>query len=86
MKLNDRSSERNTLRADLMAGRLMTQAVHQARLAYKFSPNAYSYECLSAVLRLQTELENYVHDMAKSSRDYQNSPQSEDMTHANDQT
>jgi hypothetical protein len=56
MKLDTRSSERNSLRADLKAGRLAHQAVHQAKLAYQFSPNAYSFECLSAVLRLIQQL------------------------------
>jgi hypothetical protein len=51
-----RSSEANTLRADLKAGRLIEQAVHQSRLAYQFVPNGYTFEALSAVLRLQDRL------------------------------
>jgi hypothetical protein len=51
-----RSTEQNQLRADLKAGRLMKQALHQARLAYQFNPNTFSYECLSAVHRLHQRL------------------------------
>jgi hypothetical protein len=51
-----RSNEANTLRADLKAGRLIEQAVHQSRLAYQFTPSAYTFEALSAVLRLQERL------------------------------
>jgi hypothetical protein len=48
--------EANTLRADLMHGRLMEQAVHQARQAYQFCPNTYSFECLNAAVRLRQRL------------------------------
>ena len=51
-----RSNEANSLRADLKAGRLIEQAVHQSRLAYQFAPNGYTFEALSAVLRLQERL------------------------------
>jgi hypothetical protein len=51
-----RANERNRLRADIENGRLMHQAEHQARLCYCFVPNAYSYECLGAVLRLKHQL------------------------------
>jgi hypothetical protein len=54
-----RSNESNTLRADLKAGRLIEQAVHQARLSYRFNPSAYSFECLSGVLRLQERLRSF---------------------------
>ena len=53
---SERSAEANELRADLKAGRVMRQALHQAKLAYRFNPSAYSYECLSAVHRLQQQL------------------------------
>jgi hypothetical protein len=49
--------ERNRLNADLKAGRLMEQAIHQARLAYQLAPNTYTFECLQAVLRLQRRLQ-----------------------------
>ena len=52
----ERSTETNTLRADLKAGRLMKQALHQAKLAYQFNSNTYTFECLSAVHRLQQRL------------------------------
>jgi hypothetical protein len=55
--MSDRSTEANKLRTDLDAGRLMEQAVHQARQAYHFAPNTYTYECLSAVLRLKRQLQ-----------------------------
>jgi hypothetical protein len=57
----DRSMEANTLRADLVHGRLMEQAVHQAKQAYQFCPNTYSFECLNATVRLRQRLKELVH-------------------------
>jgi hypothetical protein len=54
--VTERSLEANKLDADLKAGRLMEQALHQARQAYLFSPSTYTYECLSAVQRLKRQL------------------------------
>jgi hypothetical protein len=48
--------EANTLLADLKAGRLMRQAIHQARLAYQFNPNTYTFEALNAAERLARRL------------------------------
>jgi hypothetical protein len=54
---SERSEEANTLRADLKAGRLMKQALWQARLAYQFAPSAYTFEALSAIHRLKQRLQ-----------------------------
>jgi hypothetical protein len=56
-----RANEQNTLRADIAAGRLMKQVVHQCALAYMFSPNAYSFEALSAAHRLHQQLKSLLH-------------------------
>jgi len=60
----ERSIEANKLDADLAAGRLMEQAVHQAQRAYHFSPSTYTYECLSAVLRLKRKLKELLQPAA----------------------
>jgi hypothetical protein len=56
--VKERSSEQNQLRADLESGRVMKQALHQAKLAYQFAPNTYTFEAMSAVHRLQQRLRN----------------------------
>jgi hypothetical protein len=55
--MSERSLETNKLRADLEAGHLMEQALHQARQAYLFSSSTYTYECLNAVQRLKRQLQ-----------------------------
>jgi hypothetical protein len=54
--MSKRSIEANKLRADLTASRWLEQALHQARQAYLFNANTYSYECLSAMQRLKRVL------------------------------
>jgi hypothetical protein len=62
--MSERSTEANKLRADLDAGRLMEQALHQATQAYHFAPNTYTYECLSAVHRLKRQLQQLLQPVA----------------------
>ena len=63
-QMSDRSTEANKLRTDLEAGRLMEQALHQAKQAYHFAPNTYTYECLSAVHRLRRQLDELLRPVA----------------------
>jgi hypothetical protein len=65
--MSERSIEANKLDADLVAGRLMEQALHQARQAYQFSPSTYTYECLSAVQRLKRRLQQLLRPVAGES-------------------
>ena len=55
--MTERSIEANKLDADLRAGRLMAQALHQASQAYCFNPSTYTYECLQAMHRLRQQLQ-----------------------------
>jgi len=62
--MSERSIEANKLDADLRAGRLMAQALHQARQAYCFTPSTYTYEALSAMHRLHRQLETILRPLA----------------------
>jgi hypothetical protein len=67
--MSERSLEANKLDADLSAGRLMAQALHQAQQAYCFSPSTYTYECLSAMHRLHRQLEQILRSTAGEDAD-----------------
>jgi hypothetical protein len=54
--VTERSIEANKLNADLVAGRLMEQVLHQSRQAYLFAPSTYTYEALNAAQRLKRQL------------------------------
>jgi hypothetical protein len=85
--MSERSIETNKLDADLSAGRLMVQALHQARQAYCFNPSTYTFECLQAMHRLRRQLEQILRPVAgeDSSRSSPTSPQQdtrhEETTH-----
>ena len=66
---SERSMEANKLRADLNAGRIMAQALHQARMAYCFNPSIYTYECLSAMHRLHQQLQHILRSMTGEDTD-----------------
>ena len=61
--------ETNTLRADLAAGRIMAQALHQARQAYCFSPSTYTFESLQALHRLRRQLHEILRSMTGEDTD-----------------
>jgi hypothetical protein len=75
--MSERSIETNKLDADLRAGRLMAQALHQAQQAYCFNPSTYTYECLSAMHRLRRQLQQILRPMTgeDTSRSPMTSPQ-----------
>jgi hypothetical protein len=72
--MTERSIEANKLDADLKAGRLMEQAIHQARQAYQFTPSTYTFECLLATQRLRRQLQQILRPMAGEDADRSSSP------------
>jgi hypothetical protein len=47
----------------------MAQALHQAQLAYHFSPSTYTYEALQAIHRLRRQLQQILQPMAGEDAD-----------------